>query len=280
MKKYLLGCLFILGALISANAQQTSKTDLLIKINKEELKGKVLKITDSTIEFSYDGESAIYVFKKTEIARIQFASGRIEVITAADERTTPVPPGKTAESSATSGSSANERLNKIAILPFGFIRDGQASAEAISEQVQNECYVYLSKHAGTRTILQPRTTNVMLTRAGITQESIKGYTMDEICKILGVEYVVEGTVAMNSTSQTVSQSNSGTIKDKDESKKKYNSYSYGTATQNYKTSLTLNMFNDKGESVYSQVRTSFWNTADAYKSTLEYLLKRSPLYSK
>lgn len=280
MKKLLLSCLFLAGLIMMATAQQSSKTDLIVKITKEELKGKVLKITDSTVEFSYEGESAVYVFKKAEIARIQFASGRVEVINSPVEKNPPSSPSGSSETVTVNPPPANERRNKIAILPFSFIRDGQASAEAISEQVQNECYAYLSKHAGTRTILQPRTTNVILTRAGINQETIKSYTMDEICQLLGVEYVVEGTVAVNTTSQTVSQSNSGTIKDKDSNKKKYNSYSYGTSTQNYKTSLTLNMFNDKGESVYSQVRTSFWNTADAYKSTLEYLLKRSPLYSK
>ncbi|WP_194767415.1 hypothetical protein [Tamlana sp. I1] len=62
------------------------------------------------------------------------------------------------------------------------------------------------------------------------------------------------------------------------------SLSYGssisTNTQNYATSMTMNIFNDKGVNIYSQEHTSFWNTQDAYKITLKYLAKRIPLYKK
>lgn len=143
----------------------------------------------------------------------------------------------------------------------------------------------MSKHAGVYEIINPRTTNAVLIKGGITKESIKGHTMDELCNLLGVEYVVEGLVNMNKTTQTNYQSNYGTSTKKDDpkddkQKRTYNNSTYGTSTQNYSTKLTLNMYNDKGTTVYAQERSSFWNTQDAYKSTLEYLLKRSPLYTK
>jgi len=56
--------------------------------------------------------------------------------------------------------------------------------------------------------------------------------------------------------------------------------STSTSTQNYATSMTMNVFNDKGDNIYSQDHTSFWNTQDSYKITLKYLAKRMPLYKK
>ena len=141
----------------------------------------------------------------------------------------------------------------------------------------------MNKHAGMFSILNPRTTNALLIKAGITKETIKGYTMDDICNILGVEYVIEGMVNMNKTSQTNYQSNRGTTTTKNnegDRKRITNNSSYATATQNFQTKLTMNIYNDKGNTVYAQERTSFWNTQDGYKLTLEYLLKRSPFYNK
>jgi preprotein translocase subunit YajC/TolB-like protein len=259
-------------------AQSADKNDVILKLSGDELTGKVLKIGDDTVEFSYAGETLTYTIKKSEIMKITFASGRIEVF----NKQAVTAGGNNAGSS---GKGLEAHHNKVAILPFSFVRDGQATDETIGEEVQNECYSYMNKHAGIYTILDPRTTNAVLIKAGINRENIKGYTMEDLCNILGVEYVVEGTVSMNKTTQTTSQSNSGSVStksnDKNNNRKgQYNDYSSGTTRQNYQTKLLLSIVNDKGNNVYSQDRTSFWSTQDAYKNTLEYLLKRSPLYTK
>jgi alpha-amylase/alpha-mannosidase (GH57 family) len=44
--------------------------------------------------------------------------------------------------------------------------------------------------------------------------------------------------------------------------------------------MDLKIYNEKAQIVYNQNRKAFWNTEDAYKNTLEYLIKRSPLYTK
>lgn len=262
---------------------QDAKNDVVLKMNGDELVGKVQKIGDEEIEFTYAGESLVYTIKKKDIMKVTFASGRIEVF----NRQSPSPETKSPASTTASpkADGLEEHHNKVAILPFRFLRDGQASNEDFDEQVQNECYSMMSKHAGVFTILNPRTTNAMLIKAGINSNTIKGYTMDDLCNILGVEYVVDGLVSMNKTTQTNIQSSSGSSTSKNNDKnnerdRRYNNYSYGTSTQSYKTSITLNISNDKGVSVFSQERTSFWATADAYKSAMEYLLKRTPLYSK
>ncbi len=272
----------MLAAPFSLIAQQTAKNDIILKVNGEELSGKVIKINDDNIEFTYAGESLVYTIKKIDILKITYASGRLEFF---NKQILPSEnKGQVAESQKSpNGPGLEEHHNKVAILPFAFIRDGQATDDAISDLVQNEAFAYMNKHAGMFSILNPRTTNALLIKAGITKETIKGYTMDDICNILGVEYVIEGMVNMNKTSQTNYQSNRGTTTTKNnegDRKRITNNSSYATATQNFQTKLTMNIYNDKGNTVYAQERTSFWNTQDGYKLTLEYLLKRSPFYNK
>ncbi len=263
-------------------AQQPGKNDVILKLDGDELTGKVLKINDGDVEFTYAGETLVYNIKKTDIMKITFGSGRIQVFNKPQQAPAQSQPQAPATQSSAPQGNLEDHHNKVAILPFGFIRDGLPADDAVGEQVQNECYAFMSKHAGVYTILPPRTTNAQLIKAGINRQTIKGYTMEDICNVLGVEYVVDGLVTLNKTTQTVSQSNSGSTKSKDDDGKdrKYNSYSYGTSTQNFQTKLSLAIYNDKGTAVYDHDRTAFFNTQDAYTNTLEYLLKRSPLYTK
>lgn len=254
-----------------------AKNDVVLKTSGDELSGKVQAINDSAIVFSYAGETLTYSIKKSEIIKITYASGRIEVFNR------PAAQPAAGASSKTSASNLEDHHNKVAFLPFTFVKDGQASGDAVGDQVQQEAYSFLSKHAGIFTLLDPRTTNALLIKAGVTDQNIKGYTMEDLCNILGVEYVIDGAVNQNKTTQTITTNTYGQTKTKDDDDKKdkkYNSSTYGTAQQNYQTSLNLSIYNDKGVTVYSQQRNSFWNTQDAYKNTLEYLLKRTPLYTK
>ncbi len=279
MRKFLVFCLLTIAG-FDVVSQQAAKNDVLLKLNGEELAGKVLKINENNVEFSYAGETLTYMIKKDDIMKITFSSGRIEIFNKpalpSESKNQPVSDNKMTGQPA----SLEDHHNKVAILPFSFIKDGQTTADAMTEKVQTEGYELLNKHAGVYTILNPRTTNALLLKAGINNDNIKGYTMDDLCNILGVEYVIDCMVSVDKTTQTVVQSNSGQIKEKNEKDKKFNTYTYGTATQNYKTNLTLSIYNDKGNTVYSKDRNSFWNTEDAYKNTLEYLLKHSPLYTK
>lgn len=293
MKKLFVSFLMTIASLFTLAQQKTAKNDVVLKLSGDELVGKVIKISDNDIDFSYAGESLTYTIKKSEVMKITFASGRTEVFSKPAAQPAPATPAETkvqqvsnvqpeaAQSSAAPASSVNHH-NRVAILPFAVVMDGQLTANEVGEHVQNDCYAIMSKHAGVYTILNPRTTNALLIKAGVTAENIKGFTMEDLANILGVEYVVDCMVSVNKTSESVSQSNSGELKNKNKnsSDQKFNTYSYGTATQNYKTNLALSMYDDKGNSVYTQNRNSFWSTQDAYKATLEYLLKRSPLYTK
>lgn len=262
--------------LLSLSVLAQNKTDIILKTNGEEMKGKVVEILDNDIKFTYEGETLVYSVKKSEIQKITFSSGRVQTFNAA---TTTSAPAQADSQPAATGDSRN----KVAILPFTFTKDGQAAPEEVSMQVQNECYALLSRHSGVYTVLEPRRTDVLLNKANITRANIMNYTMDEIAKILGVEYIVDGMVTQNRTTQTSYGSSSYQNKNdkKDDDKKSSGSSSnYATTQQNYQSTLDLKIYNDKGATIYSQNRKAFWNTEDAYKSALEYLIKRCPLYSK
>src|SRR6476646_12029352 len=57
---------------------QTPAHDVITKTNGEELSGKVIEISDNEIKFSYPGETLVYTFKKADIRKITYASGRTE----------------------------------------------------------------------------------------------------------------------------------------------------------------------------------------------------------
>lgn len=259
--------------------QADKKHDVILKLNGDQLNGDVIEISDSVIRFTYTGEKLVYNLKRSEIQKITFASGRVENFN------TPAAAAPASATNAPVQKSAEERRNKVAVLPFSFVKDGQNAAPEVSDEIQNELFALLSKHAGVYTILSPRATNVQLTKAGITKATMLNYTMAEICQILGVEYIVDGMITQNRTSQTSygNSSYSDKTKKKDNSDdKKSSGYESNSSTsvQNYQTTMDMKIYNDKSEIIYNQNRKAFWNTEDAYKNTMEYLVKRCPLYSK
>ncbi|MBG9376907.1 hypothetical protein I5907_11710 [Panacibacter sp. DH6] len=272
----------VLPFLFTLHVIAQEKNDVVLKVNGDELTGKVTEIGDSEIKFVYKGETLVYAIKKSDIIKITYASGRIEFFNK------PSLPSEAKEDKPKPGSAISndaDRRNKIAILPFTFITDKQGAGEDMGYQAQNECYTFLSKHSGELTVIDPRTTNALLIKAGATADKIRGFTMDELCAIIGVEYIIDATVTMDKTSQTSSQS--GSIKGKEEYNSKDNknevkasTNSYSTSAQNYQTKITMNVFTDKNTNIFSQERQSFWNTTDAYVNSLQFLLKKTPLYRK
>jgi len=269
--------LFLLSvASLTSFSQNEKKHDVVVKLNGDQLNGDVLEVSDSSIRFTYTGEKLVYTIKKSEILKIQFASGRVETINA---------PAANVQAAAAVPENNEDRRNKVAILPFSFIKDGQPAAQEVSDEIQNELFAMLGKHSGVYTVLSPRATNVKLNKAGITKANILNYTMAEICQVVGAEYVIDGMITQNRTTQTnyANTSYNDKTKQNDNSDdKKTSGYasSSSTSVQNYQTTMDMKIYNDKSDIIYNQNRKAFWNTGDAYKNTMEYLIKRSPLYSK
>lgn len=276
--------LILLGVMPYLFSQTDTKNDIIEKLNGDELSVKVVEMGDDVIKFSYPGETLVYTLKKSEIFKIKFASGRVEVINKpAIASSTP----STAPASAASliTTTAADRKNKIAILPITMIRDGQNTSEDITFKIQTEVYAYMSSHSAGKTVLDPRTTNALLIKAGINRDNVKGYTMDELGDIIGAEYLVEGLVTLDRTQQTSTSSTQYNTTTKNDPKKNNTDYntsktSTSTTEQNYETRFSLSIYDDKGNSVFNQQRKSFWDGQNAYRNAMEYLLKRTPLYTK
>ena len=260
--------------------------DIILKTNGEEMEGNVKAINDDFISFIYKNEAIEYSVKQTDIVKITFASGRVQFFNKFDE------PGHS------NNASLEDHHNKVAVLPFAYIKDQHEGDKVMTNKIQSETFALLNQHRGGLTYQSSNDTNALLIKAGVNNNNIQGYTMGEICTILGVEYVIQGMVSVEKTTQQNFSSYYDTSKNKGNDKAYIDSHghlignplsdgksqSFGTSTststQNYATSMTMNVFNDKGDNIYSQDHTSFWNTQDAYKITLKYLAKRMPLYKK
>lgn len=270
MKKlYVLLILGLISLNLLAQSGNTEKQDVIQKINGEEMKGKVIKVTDGDVTFVYTGETAEYIIKKSEISKIIHSSGRVEVISQVN----------------TSVSTAGHH-NKIAILPFTYLLDNQPGTDAVGYKAQEDTYGFLSQHAAGYTLLDPRTTNSLLNKAGVTRDKIMNFSMKEICDILDVEYVIDGVVTQTKgyqTSSSTGSSNTKVKRDGDKDVKGVSSYdsNISNAAQRYEVAVSLRIYMDNNASIYNQSHKAFLtNTDGSYSSPLEYLLKRSPLYRK
>lgn len=291
MKK-IIGTLAMFFFFIAVIAQTTTNSDVVLKLNGDEMVGKVTEIGDAEIKFVYKGETLVYSIKKADILKITYASGRIEFINK------PALPSESSNTTANTNTSAPKSAvvsnlgahhNKVAILPFSYLIDKQDAGEQMTYAVQNEAFSFLSKHSGMLELQSTNTTNALLIKAGVNNGNIRGFTMGEICDILGVEFVLQGDIRQDKTTASNISSGTSTAKVNNTNANKNSigtingrsSYSsYSTSIQNYSTSVSMNVFNDKGENIFSQDHKSFWSSDNAYRITLQYLLKRTPLYKK
>ncbi len=255
-----------------------SQNDVVLKFNGEEMIGKVMSIDKSNIEFVYQNETLEYSVPIAEIQKITFGSGRIQYFNNGGKVST----------------NLKEHHNKVAILPFGFLQDKETSNMTMTKKIQQETFTIFRNEALQLKFQDPTETNALLSKAGITN-NIEGYTMGEICDILGVEYVVQGIVSIEKTDVTNYSSSRTKVKgnnNKARVDKKGNiignlwnnssksSSSFSTTSQNYSTNITMNVYTDKGENIYSKDHSSFWLTENAYRVTLRYLAKRTPLFGR
>jgi TolB-like protein len=282
MKKF---CLIIFAAFLSLNmaAQTRNATtpDVIQKINGEEMKGKVTKITDTDVSFIYSGETLEYAIKKSDILKIVHSSGRVEVF-----NQPPLPSQDRQKDAVSMTATPVDHHNKIAILPFTYLMDNQPGADQVGLKAQDDAYSILAQHSAGYTILDPRTTNAMLIQAGVTKDKMMGFTMKNICDILGVEYIIDGSVIQaKGYATSYSGGNTDTNVKRDDADKinkvSSSNSSYTNAAQRYDVSVNLHIYMDNNASIYNESHKAFFtNTDGSYSSPLEYLLKRSPLYRK
>lgn len=82
MKKILTvaGGLLCLATQVSF-AQEAAKTDKIIKVSGETVTAKVTAVTDHDVSFVYPGEETVNVIGTNQVKEIDFASGRVQMLT-------------------------------------------------------------------------------------------------------------------------------------------------------------------------------------------------------
>ena len=159
--------LVVLGTFIALSA--FSQNDVILKLNGEEMEGKVSKINDTDLIFTYKNETIQYTVKKADIEKITFGSGRIQFFN---------------KKGGDVKSNLEEHHNKVAILPFGYIKDRERSNATMTKKIQQETYTIFKRMAVSLKFQDPLTTNALLAKAGVNNNNIEGYTMGEICNVL------------------------------------------------------------------------------------------------
>ena len=245
------------------------KADHVLMLDGENKAGKVVGISTDAIDFIHDGESLKYTLKKSNISKIEFGSGRIEVFNEM--------PSKASENAA-----LVDHHNRIAVLPYIYIRDGeQKKNDAMERKVQGEFFSLMQGHIGILKAQNTQETNAILAKNGVNDENFIQYTMPEIANMLGVEYVVQSTLSVSKQGATSYNSSSVTIKENEQKNKITGFGSSSSSTQiQFQTEVDMTLYNDKGEVVWTRSKESFWPNEDAYQQTIKFLLKRMPIYSK
>ncbi|TFV97169.1 hypothetical protein E4S40_00500 [Algoriphagus kandeliae] len=274
LKLTLLSTFFFLFLIQSPLIAQ-DKVDVLILNNGETKEGKVTGITDSIIKFRYVGEDFDYEIQKSDVAQIKFASGRIESF------------GSNPSKVPTDGSHAGshpDRHNKIAVLPFAIItNDAGLTVDELRNFTQNQAANTVRNEYKTLTLQDPLTTNAILAKAGINQDNMDSYTPAELAELLEVEFVIFGAVKVTTKGAVSSTYGSSSYNQKSNSSSKKGtifSSSSSTTTIEYDTMVDLRMFNDRGDNLYSNSRHAFGTGTEAYKGSVDYMLRRTPFGSK
>ena len=255
----------------SAQKGLLEKTDKLTFLDGTTKEGMVVALIDDKVRFIHKGESLNYEFSRKEIEKVEYASGRIEIIT---EKTTPAALPEPIVSK-----------NKVAVIPLQYIGNVNAgNKDDMGYYLQEIAINYLSKSATELTFMDAAEVNALLLKNAISDSSIRKYTVKELATLLHTEYVIMGTVLQDNGKQ-VSNVNSNKTKRQNvwndgDYKRRENSQQTMVTSQMVETQVSLSIYNETGEKIYSKSRHSILSDTDAYKNTIHYLLKRTPLYKR
>ncbi len=261
-------------------AQGGKKLDKIIKRDYTIIECTIAKMSDQTVEYSLPGETLQISLDVSQIARIDFGSGRSQTFdVSAGSTYIPSAPGPI--------SVAEMKPNTIAVLPVPYVNsDNMQSSEDMSKFAQNDMYNKLldkSANIFPLTVQDLRTTNSLLHKAGIDHHNIDETPIADLEKILGVDNIIAAKISYTmSTSSTASTYGSGSTTWSNNDKK-VKSNDYSTTTANTQMYYYYNVYFDmykNATKIYSQTRKPFLNLKDSWIDSITYLLKRSPIYTK
>jgi len=277
--KPLLVLLLLLSACVSF-AQSGKKLDKIIKRDYQIIECTISKMSDKTVEYSLPGETMQISLDVSQIAKIDFASGRSQTFDVSPNTTTTTQNTQNIET-------AEMKHNTIAVLPVPYVNaDNQQGSEDMAKFAQNDLYNKLldkSANIFPLTVQDLRTTNSLLHKAGIDHNNIDETPIQDLEKILGVDNIVAAKVSYTiGTGTTATTYNSGNAKVSNNNKK-VTTNDISTTTANNQTYYYYTVYFDmykNADKIYSQTRKPFLAVKDSWMESISYLLKRSPIYVK
>jgi hypothetical protein len=175
--------------------------------------------------------------------------------------------------------------NRVAVIPIKYMRNNNESREDnMGFCLQAITIDYLNKSTRKLKFIDATEIDTQLLKGGIVDSGLRRYTPKELAALLDVEYVI---VIQESGRQVINIAGNGFSKDRIQQ--------YGNETnhtgrniffasivsnQQIEIQVSLAVYNETGEKIYSKSRRSMLSEAGAYKNTMHYLLKRIPLYKK
>lgn len=275
-------CAIVAMVMINIVSIAQDKMDIVVMRNGEKKEGKVTAVNGPIIKFKYKGEDLEYEFNKSDIDYVEFSSGRKESY--ADQSTK-------AAGQVPTTTSPEERRGKLAVIPFEFNTNDQSlMPDKMSKDIQADCIGVFKKLTHGVTVIDASTVNAILAQHNITLDNYAATMPKDLARLLGVQYVVIGKADIMNKGTTSYGSGVSTYKEKDSQSKdgNKNSKSSGTAvtssssttTIEYGTKVSMDIYDDEGNSVFSQKRDTFGSTLDAYIGSLDYMTKRTPFGSK
>lgn len=170
--------------------------------------------------------------------------------------------------------------NKVAVLPIIYISEGNSErVEDMRYRLQNIAYLYLKSESMELKFQSPAETNALLLKHGVNESNFREFTPKELATILGVEYILTGMVTQDITGES-GINTSYRRGNGDWNRNRQVKIEQSRTRQELNTHIDLDIYNDKGEQIFSKSRRSILTDVDAYKNGIQYLLKRSPLYKR
>ncbi len=177
---------------------------------------------------------------------------------------------------------------RVAVVPMIYIgNDNESKTEYMRFYLQEMAIDYLSQSAAELKFLDAAEINSLLRKKGINDFNMREYTPRELAILLNVEYVIMGTVMQDMGNEVTVFHGNRSSRDRIEYHGKemrvrgrdhYNGSS--VTRQNIETRVTFSIYNESGDKIYNCSKRSILSGPHAYKYTIQYLLKRTPLYNR
>jgi hypothetical protein len=185
----------------------------------------------------------------------------------------------TAQTTAAVRTAAAE--NKVAILPVTYIADGNpVKMDEMRYHLQHIAYLCLKNEAVELKFQDPAMTNALLLKNGVKESNFREYTPGELAELLQVEYVLIALVSQETVGMSTMDHSRRVNYTNSKGRMGRQTMGHSKTVQDFSTNIDMNVYNDKGEMLYSKSRRSILSGVEAYKNGLHYLLKRTPLYRK